>query len=54
VRVPVKLGLRGDNRTEVLEGVDAGDELIPATNALVKAGQRVRPVGPPGEPPGAP
>ena len=42
VRQPVKLGLRGDNRIEVLEGVEPGDELIPATNGLVKAGQRVR------------
>jgi HlyD family secretion protein len=39
---PVKLGLRGDARTEILEGVEPGDELIPATNAVVKAGQRVR------------
>lgn len=46
VRQPVKLGLRGDNRIEILDGVEAGDELIPATNALVKAGQRVRPVAP--------
>ncbi len=46
VRLPVKLGLRGDNRIEILEGVELGDELIPATNALVKAGQRVRPVAP--------
>jgi HlyD family secretion protein len=42
VRQPVKLGLRGDNRIEVLEGVEPGDALIPATNGLVKAGQRVR------------
>ena len=42
VRQPVKLGLRGDNRIEVLEGVEPGDELIPATNGLVKTGQRVR------------
>jgi HlyD family secretion protein len=42
VRQPVKLGLRGDNRIEVLEGVEPGDDLIPATNGLVKAGQRVR------------
>jgi len=42
VRQPVKLGLRGDNRIEVLEGVEPGEELIPATNGLVKAGQRVR------------
>ena len=41
-RQPVKLGLRGDARIEVLDGVDPGDELIPATNGLVKPGQRVR------------
>jgi HlyD family secretion protein len=46
VRQPVKLGLRGDSRIEILDGVEAGDELIPATNALVKAGQRVRAVAP--------
>lgn len=44
VAQPVKLGLRGDARTEILEGVEAGDELIPATNAVVKPGQRVRAV----------
>lgn len=44
VRHPVKLGLRGDSRIEILEGVEAGDELVPATNAVVKAGQRVRAV----------
>jgi HlyD family secretion protein len=44
VRQPVKLGLRGDGRIEILDGVEAGDKLIPATNALVKAGQRVRAV----------
>jgi len=42
VRQPVKLGLRGDNRIEVVEGVEPGDELIPATNGIVTAGQRVR------------
>ncbi|MGC2517638.1 MAG: efflux RND transporter periplasmic adaptor subunit [Burkholderiales bacterium] len=46
VRQPVKLGLRGDNRIEVVEGVEPGEELIPATNGLVKAGQRVRGVAP--------
>ena len=46
VRQPVKLGLRGDGRIEVLDGVESGDKLIPATNALVKAGQRVRAVAP--------
>lgn len=46
LRKPVKLGLRGDRRVEVLEGVEPGDDLIPATNALVKPGQRVRAVAP--------
>jgi HlyD family secretion protein len=46
VRQPVKLGLRGDSRIEILEGVEAGDNLIPATNAVVQAGQRVRAVAP--------
>jgi len=46
VRQPVKLGLRGDNRIEILEGVEPGDDLIPATNAVIKAGQRVRAVAP--------
>jgi HlyD family secretion protein len=46
VRQPVKLGLRGDRRIEILDGVEAGDELIPATNGVVKAGQRVRAVAP--------
>jgi len=44
VRQPVKLGLRGDQSIEVLEGVEPGDALIPATNGLIKAGQRVRSV----------
>ncbi|MCU0896224.1 MAG: efflux RND transporter periplasmic adaptor subunit [Burkholderiales bacterium] len=42
VRQPVKLGLRGDGRTEVLEGVVPGEALIPAAQASVSAGQRVR------------
>ncbi len=42
VRQPVKLGLRGDGRVEILDGVAPGDELVPAGNALVKPGQRVR------------
>lgn len=47
---PVKIGLRGDNRIEILEGVEPGDDLIPAINAVVKAGQRVRAVAPAGGP----
>ena len=46
VRQPVKLGLRGDSRIEILDGIEAGEKLVPATNALVKAGQRVRAVAP--------
>lgn len=42
VRVPLKLGLRGDARIEVLDGVTAGERLVPPSNGLVKAGQRVR------------
>jgi HlyD family secretion protein len=42
--VPLKLGLRGDGRVEVLEGLAAGDLLVPPSNGLVKAGQRVRAV----------
>jgi HlyD family secretion protein len=50
VRQPVKLGLRGDSRIEILDGVEPGDELIPATNGVVAAGQRVRAVAPAGMP----
>ena len=50
VRQAVKLGLRGDGRIEILDGVEAGDKLVPATNALVKAGQRVRAVALQGSP----
>ncbi len=38
----VKLGLRGDTRVEVLEGVAAGEAVVPASKTGVKAGQRVR------------
>jgi HlyD family secretion protein len=43
-RRAVKLGLKGDGRVEVLEGVAAGDRLVPASAAAVKSGQRVRAV----------
>ena len=42
VRQPVKLGLRGDERTEVIEGIAAGDALVPVTNVTIEAGRRVR------------
>ena len=38
----VKLGLRGDTRVEVLEGVAAGEGVLPVSKVGVKAGQRVR------------
>ena len=38
----VKLGLRGDTRVEVLEGIKAGDAVLPASKTGVKAGQRIR------------
>ena len=47
----VKLGLRGDTRVEVLEGLTAGEAVVPSSKTGVKAGQRVRaqmqPVPPP-------
>ena len=41
-RVPVKVGLRGDGRLEVLQGAAPGDALIPASLGLITAGQKVR------------
>ena len=38
----VKLGLRGDTRVEVLDGIAAGESVVPASKIGVKAGQRVR------------
>jgi HlyD family secretion protein len=43
-RRPVKLGLKGDGRVEVVEGVSPGDRLISAAQPMVKSGQRVRAV----------
>lgn len=42
VRVPVKIGLHGDGRLEVLEGLAPGDALIPVSYGMISAGQRVR------------
>lgn len=42
VRQAVKLGLRGEGYTEIVEGVAVGEALIPAANVAVQAGQRVR------------
>ena len=44
LRQPVTLGMRGDAAVEILTGVSAGDALIPVTNGIVTAGQRVRAV----------
>ena len=44
-RRPVKLGLKGDGRVEVIEGVAPDDALVSAANGAIKAGQRVRAVG---------
>ena len=38
----VKLGLRGDNQVEVLEGLKTGEALIMANVGTIKANQRVR------------
>jgi len=38
----VKLGLRGDTRVEALDGIAAGEFVLPASKVSVKAGQRVR------------
>ena len=41
-RLAVSLGLRGNGRLEVLAGIAPGDRLVPASNPLVTAGERVR------------
>ena len=38
----VTLGLRGDTRVEVLDGISAGEGVVPKSKLGVKAGQRVR------------
>ncbi|HJV88596.1 MAG TPA: efflux RND transporter periplasmic adaptor subunit [Noviherbaspirillum sp.] len=43
-RMPVRLGVRGSGKLEFLEGVQPGDVLLAATNAVVSDGERVRPV----------
>jgi HlyD family secretion protein len=45
-RRAVKLGLKGDGRIEVLEGVAPGDRLISAANGMAREGQRVRAIEP--------
>jgi HlyD family secretion protein len=43
VRQPVRLGLLGDSRSEVLSGIDAGEVVILATLGQIAVGQHVRP-----------
>ncbi len=38
----IKLGLRGDTRVEVLDGIAADEGVVPVSKTGVKAGQRVR------------
>lgn len=47
VKQTVTLGLRGDENVEVLSGLAAGEAVIPASLALIKADQRVRVTLPP-------
>lgn len=42
VRQPVKLGLLGDDRVEVLDGLTVGEPVILASAVTLSAGQRVR------------
>ena len=43
-RRPVRLGLKGDGRVEILDGLRPGDRVIPAGVPMIKSGQRVRAV----------
>jgi HlyD family secretion protein len=45
IQHPVTLGLRGNSQMEILEGLEAGDIVVPQSSG-VRAGQRVRPVLP--------
>ena len=51
VKQLVKLGLRGDTRVEVIDGIAEGDGIIPKSKVGIKAGQRVRAVTQDVEPP---
>jgi HlyD family secretion protein len=41
-RQPVKLGVRSEGKTEILEGLAPGDLLVPAKNISIREGSRVR------------
>jgi HlyD family secretion protein len=42
VKRPVKLGLKGEGRVEVVDGVAPGDRLVASAGAGIVPGQRVR------------
>ena len=42
VKRPVKLGLRGEGRTEIVSGLAAGDHVVATAGAGIAPGQRVR------------
>ncbi len=44
-RVDLKLGIRGDRRVEILDGIDAAAAVIPPSETRVAPGSRVRPAG---------
>jgi HlyD family secretion protein len=44
-RREVKIGLRGDGRVEVTEGLAPGERVVPASNLAIKEGMRVRAAG---------
>ena len=41
-RQPVRIGVRGENTIEIIDGLAAGDLVIPATNKTISEGQMVR------------
>ncbi len=49
-RVPVEIGLRNDEFAEVVEGLKAGDIVIPSPPAKLTDGATVRPAAPRGKP----
>ncbi|HOU93604.1 MAG TPA: efflux RND transporter periplasmic adaptor subunit, partial [Polyangiaceae bacterium] len=42
-RRPLRLGIRGDERIEILEGVSEGERVVVASSSVPAAGARVRP-----------
>lgn len=48
-RQPVRLGLRGGGVSEVLDGLQAGDLVLPARTSGIRDGQRLRAVAVPAE-----